>query len=229
MWILSGINWDYIISLATTVALVLVSTILHELAHAGCALALGDATAKEQGRLTLNPLAHLHPVGSLVLPLLMAVAGGPVFAFAKPVPYNPSRLRHPVRDEVLVALAGPFSNLLQAILGCVVFRATYSSLAGGAEATELMYQVLNISATYTYLNLMLMFFNLIPLPPLDGSAIISPLLKGRARVAYYEVQRYSLPLLLVLMYLIPTVLHVDLVGRYLDLTAGNLADLMLGL
>lgn len=225
-----GINWDYLITLATTVLLVLVSTVLHELAHAACALALGDPTAKEAGRLTLNPLAHLHPVGSIVLPILMAVAGGPVFAFAKPVPYNPQRLRHPVRDEVLVAFAGPFCNLLQALVGCAVFRLTLSSITGGgADPSEVSYQVLTLSATYTYLNLMLMFFNLIPLPPLDGSAIISPLLTGRARTVYYEVQRYSLPILLIIMYLLPSVLHVDILGRYLDLTAGNLTDLFLGL
>jgi len=228
MWLLSNINWDYILTLATTVLLVLISTILHELAHAACANALGDATAKERGRLTLNPLAHLHPIGSVVLPLLMAVAGGPVFAFAKPVPYNPQRLRHPIRDEVLVAFAGPAANLAQAIVGAIVFRVTLGQVEAQQAASEILYQILSLSATYTYLNLMLMFFNLIPLPPLDGSAIISPLLRGKARVVYYEIQRYSLPILLVVLYMLPSVLHVDVVGSYIDLTAGNLTDLFLG-
>ena len=172
-----------------SVCIVLVSTILHEIAHAVTAYKLGDATAKEQGRITLNPAAHLDPVGSVLLPVLMAAAGGPVFAFAKPVPYNPNRLRHPVRDEVLVALAG----------------------------------------SYVYINLMLMFFNLIPLPPLDGSAIVFPLLKGEARRKYYVVQRYAMPVLLALLYLVPMLLPVDPVGMYLHATAGNLSLLLLGL
>ena len=109
-----------------SVALVMLSAIVHEVAHGWVAYKLGDPTAKQAGRLTLNPLAHLDPVGSVLLPLLMAWIGGPVFAFAKPVPYNPYNLRNPRRDEVLVALAGPASNLLQALVGAVAFRLAFA-------------------------------------------------------------------------------------------------------
>ncbi len=104
-------------TVALTVALVMVSAVIHEVAHGWVAWKLGDPTAKEAGRLTLDPRAHLDGFGSIVLPLLMALMGGPVFAFARPVPYNPRRLRNARVGELLVALAGPASNLLQALLG----------------------------------------------------------------------------------------------------------------
>lgn len=215
-------------NIALMVVIVLCSTVLHEVSHAAMAYKLGDPTAKEQGRLTLNPAAHLDPVGSVLLPVLMAIAGGPIFAFAKPVPYNPNRLRKPIRDEVLVALAGPACNLVQALVGTVAFRACYAAFIGSGQTSAGLFVAIQALSSYVYLNLMLMFFNLIPLPPLDGSAIISPFLRGEARRTYYLVQHYSMPVLLCLLYLIPTVIHVDPVGWYLDATAGNLCWALLG-
>lgn len=219
---------EQLIQIGLTVLIVLVSTVLHEVAHAATANALGDPTAKERGRLTLNPLKHLDPVGSVLLPVLMAIAGGPVFAFAKPVPYNPRRLRKPLRDEVLVALAGPACNLVQALIGAGIFHLLFDRLVMWEGDPQVLYAILQMLATYVYLNLMLMFFNLIPLPPLDGSAIISPLLRGKAREAYYRVQHYAMPVLLGLMYLVPMVFHIDPVGWYLDKTAGQLITVLLG-
>ena len=222
---------NHILSLVGSVLLVLVATVLHEVAHGATANALGDDTAKRMGRITLNPFKHLDLVGSVVLPLLMALVGGPIFAFAKPVPYDPRKLKHPVRDEVLVALAGPACNLLQACIGAGVFRGViaYLTHAGIAYPIPTQWEVaLDIIATFVYLNLMLMFFNLIPLPPLDGSAIISPLLRGRARDVYYTVQRNSMPVLLALLYLLPMVLHINPVSTYLNATAKPLAVLLLG-
>lgn len=229
-----GFSLSELTSIVLPVVLVLVATVLHELAHAATANALGDPTAKERGRLTLNPVAHLDPVGSLLLPALMALAGGPIFAFAKPVPYNPNRLRHPVRDEVLVALAGPACNLVQALVCAGLFHlfdVIVSPMgAQGLSTTELwlIRLVYTVLANAVYINLMLMFFNLIPLPPLDGSAIISPLLKGEARRKYYVVQRYALPVLMIVLYVLPMILHVNPVGWYINATAGNLCDLLLG-
>ena len=223
-----GFSSDSLIRIGLSVLIVLLSTVLHEVAHAAAANALGDPTAKERGRLTLNPFAHLDPVGSVVLPLIMALAGGPIFAFAKPVPYNPMRLRKPIRDEVLVALAGPACNLVQALVGAGVFRLAVDALVASPAPAQWAVVAVNWLATYVYLNLMLMFFNLIPLPPLDGSAIISPLLRGKARALYYQVQHYALPVLLAIMYLVPMVFHVDPVGMYLDATAGELATVFLG-
>lgn len=213
-------------SIVMPVVLVIFAAMLHEIAHGWVAYKCGDNTAKAAGRLSLNPARHLDPFGSVILPIIMAAAGGPVFAFAKPVPYNPNNLRHPRRDEVLVALAGPASNILQALVAAAAFRGLFNLYTSSTQIV--LYEVLQVLATYVYVNLVLMFFNLIPLPPLDGSAIISPLLKGDARRTYYKIQQYSMPILLVVLYLVPMVLHVDPLGAYLTTTAGGLYDILLG-
>ena len=224
----SGFSLDYLISTACTVALVMLSASIHEFGHAFAANRLGDDTAERAGRLTLNPLAHIDPFGSVLLPLVMAIAGGPVFAFAKPVPYNPNRLRNPQRDEVIVAFAGPFTNLVQAAVGATVFRLVVNHALGLIGTGILGYRVINTLGMYVWVNCSLAFFNLIPLPPLDGSSIISPLLKGEARRKYYVVQQYSLPILMTLLYLVPMVLHIDPIDLYLEATAVRVADFLLG-
>lgn len=233
----SSLGPSYLVQVVLTVGLLLVSAVIHEVAHGFVAHLCGDDTAKEAGRLTLNPAKHIDPMGSVVLPLVMAIAGGAVFAFAKPVPYNPWRLKNRRRDEVLVALAGPASNILQACAGAVLFNLAW----GAIEANPALYfgpvipvvrespmgLLCTILASYVWVNLMLCFFNLIPLPPLDGSKVACFFLKGEALERYYQVQHYAMPILIVLLYVIPR-LGVDPVGWYLDVTAGNLATLMLG-
>lgn len=225
---LSNMSNERILITAASVFLVMISASIHEFGHALMAYRLGDDTAKRAGRLTLNPLAHLDRFGSIVLPLIMGVMGGPIFAFAKPVPYNPNRLRNPVRDEVLVAFAGPATNLLQAGVGALACRLLWDHAFASIYAGGPLYWVYTVCSIYVYVNCSLAFFNLIPLPPLDGSSIVSPLLRGEARNRYYVVQRYSLPILMALLYLVPMVLHLDPLGIYLDATAGRLADLLLG-
>lgn len=218
-------------SIALTVLLVMFSAIVHEVAHGLAALACGDPTAKEHGRLTLNPAAHLDGFGSVLLPLVMALLGGPVFAFAKPVPYNPHRLRDPRRDELVVALAGPASNLLQALLGAGVLHLAWEPLTSAVLAGSLSIEVFGwiYTALYTYVavNLVLCFFNLIPIPPLDGSKVVLYFLSGEARASYYRLQQYAMPILIVVLYLVPSMLRVDPVGMYLDATAYRLLDLLL--
>ena len=222
---------ERIASIALTVLLVMFSAIVHEVAHGLAALACGDPTAKEHGRLTLNPAAHLDGFGSVLLPLVMALLGGPVFAFAKPVPYNPARLRSPRRDELVVALAGPASNLVQAAVGACVLRLTWDPLVGAVLAGTLSADVFGwiYTALYTYVavNLVLCFFNLIPIPPLDGSKVVLYFLSGEARASYYRLQQYAMPILIVVLYLVPSMLRVDPVGIYLDATAYRILDLML--
>ena len=225
------------IALVIEVVLLMLSSVVHEVAHGFVAHLCGDDTAKEAGRLSLNPARHLDPVGSFVLPLVMALAGGFVFAYAKPVPYNPYRLKRRKRDEVLVALAGPASNLLQAILGAVLYellyRASLSSAGAAVLATELplgiqLYSLLSlVISSYVWVNLLLAFFNLIPLPPLDGSKVVCYFLEGEALQRYYQVQGYAMPILIVLLYAIPK-LGIDPVGAYLEFTAGNLYDVLMG-
>ncbi len=222
---------ERIASIALTVLLVMFSAIVHEVAHGLAALACGDPTAKEHGRLTLNPAAHLDGFGSVLLPLVMALLGGPVFAFAKPVPYNPARLRNPRRDELVVALAGPASNLVQAAVGACVLRLTWDPLVGATLAGTLSVDVFGwiYTALYAYVavNLVLCFFNLIPIPPLDGSKVVLYFLSGEARASYYRLQQYAMPILIVVLYLVPSMLRIDPVGIYLDATAYRILDLML--
>lgn len=226
-----GYSVDRLISIAVTVLLVMFSAIVHEVAHGWAALRCGDATAKEAGRLTLDPRAHLDGFGSVLLPLVMALIGGPVFAFAKPVPYNPYRLRHPRRDELIVALAGPASNLLQALLGALVLRLAWDPIVdaalSGALPPEAVSLLLDVLTTYVSVNLVLCFFNLIPLPPLDGSKVVLFFLAGEARAAYYRLEQYAMPILIVVLYVLPSLLRFDPLGIYLDWTAGGIYNLLL--
>ena len=208
--------------LIDAVALI-VGIVIHESAHALAAYALGDKTARSRGRVSLNPLAHIDPFGTVLLPLLMLAAGGPVFAFAKPVPVYLNNLKHPKRDELLVALAGPLSNVLLALAAALIGYVLLPLLAGQA-AMSLLYYLFSFFMTFIVVNLSLAFFNLIPLPPLDGSSILVPFLKGKALREYYRIQQYAMPILLVILYLLPTVLHIDIIGMYFDITVYPLAQ-----
>ena len=208
--------------LIDAVALI-IGIVIHESAHALAAYALGDKTARSRGRVSLNPLAHIDPFGTVLLPLLMLAAGGPVFAFAKPVPVYLNNLKHPKRDELLVALAGPLSNVLLALAGALIGYVLLPLLAGQA-AMSLLYYLFSFFMTFIVVNLSLAFFNLIPLPPLDGSSILVPFFKGKALREYYRIQQYAMPILLVILYLLPTVLHIDIIGMYFDITVYPLAQ-----
>ena len=224
----STFSFERVLSITVSVVLVMLSATVHEVAHGWAALKCGDPTAKEAGRLTLNPAAHIDGFGSVALPLVMALMGGPMFAFAKPVPYNSRRLRNPGRDEVIVALAGPASNLAQALLGAALLACALSlETAASVVGTSAYIWVLRVLTSYVYVNLTLCFFNLIPFPPLDGSKVVMPFLHGEARERYYRVQAYAMPALIAVLYVMPSFLGIDPVGAYLDLTAGKLYDLIL--
>ncbi|MGI6230795.1 MAG: site-2 protease family protein [Tractidigestivibacter sp.] len=228
-----------IIQIAISVLLVMLSVVPHEVAHGWMADKLGDHTARQAGRLSLNPAKHIDPVGSILLPLIMGLLGGPIFAYAKPVPYNPMNFKRETRrrDEALVALAGPVMNFIEALAGTALYYLALNGFEGAlmSEALpidpwlEVASWVVSILYSYVYVNLMLMCFNLIPLPPLDGSKVISIFIKSDgARRAYYQVQRYSMPILIAVLYLIPYAFGVDPLGWLLDVTAGNLCNLLLG-
>lgn len=231
------LSLEHIALTALSVVLLVFSAIVHEVAHGYVAHLCGDDTAKEAGRLTLNPARHLDPFGSIVLPIVMGIMGGFVFSYAKPVPYNPYRLKNRRRDEVLVALAGPASNLLQALVGAAAFNGLWTlveansqlyffgPLVLGMSAMELL---LTVFSSYVWVNLMLAFFNLIPLPPLDGSKVVCYFLKGEALERYYQVQRYAMPILIFVLYILPR-LGFDPLGVYLDACVGNLYNLLLGM
>lgn len=213
-------------SLLASALAVIVGIVIHESAHAMAAYLLGDRTARSRGRVSLNPLNHIDPFGTIVLPLLMLAAGGPVFAFAKPVPVYLDNLKHPKRDEVLVSAAGPASNLLLSALGAVIMRLVYDQLYA-SMSYAIAQQVMTFGSTFIVVNLSLAFFNLIPLPPLDGSSILVPFLKGEALATYYKIQRYAMPILIVVLYLLPQFTGIDIIGSYFDVTVYPLARQLL--
>ncbi len=191
-------------------AVVVPSIILHELAHGVTALAFGDDTAKRAGRLTLNPIRHVDPLGTLVLPGVLALAGLGAFGYAKPVPINPAKMRSPRNDSLVVSLAGPATNL--ALAGISVLLLRLARPAGTAEAVAFIVSTFGINSldltdrvlyVFGFVNVTLAVFNALPIPPLDGSAVVTRLLPRAAMPAWYSFQRYSMPVLLILVLLNP--------------------------
>lgn len=216
-------------SLLISAVAVIIGIVVHESAHALAAYLLGDATARSRGRVSLNPLKHIDPFGTVILPLLMILAGGPVFAYAKPVPVYLGNLKHPKRDEIIVALAGPLSNVLLAALFAAMLRFVEPALATTGLSIDVLYAILSGFLTAMLVNLSLAFFNLIPLPPLDGSSILVLFLRGQALQTYYQIQQYAMPILIIVLYLLPSVLHIDIIGLYFDYTVYPLWNWMLDL
>ncbi len=217
------------IQIVLMVAAFVPAIVVHECAHGFMAHKLGDPTAKNAGRLTLNPLAHIDPFGTVVLPgILIALsavgAGSMIFGYAKPVPYDPRYFKDIRKGELLVGLAGPASNILMALAGAAIAWAGNCLYPLAPDAGVYIWY---FGVYFTQVNLALAFFNLIPLPPLDGSSIIAPLLPDSALQAYYKVQRYSMFILILLVLVVPYFVHFDVIGWYLQLTAGNLATLIL--
>ena len=161
---------------------------IHELSHAYVAYKLGDTTAKSDGRLTFNPLKHIDPIG-----MIMILVFG--FGYAKPVPVNINRLRNPKRDMALVSLAGPVSNLILAfILNFIAYALRFFAPEGGI--VELLYFFFFYGA---YINIILAAFNLLPIPPLDGSKILAAVLPNRAYYKYMQYERYAMIALIVIL------------------------------
>lgn len=176
-----------------TILILLLSVILHEVAHGFIAYFLGDPTAKLAGRLTLNPLKHLDPIGSVLVPLLTYSAGGFIFGWAKPVPYNPYNLKAGRWGPALVGAAGPAANFLLAGFFAILIRLSVSVWTLSPAFLELsMYIVL--------INLILAIFNLLPLPPLDGSKILFAFLPYRYRAVEEFINRYQLILILLVIF-----------------------------
>ncbi|WP_291288771.1 site-2 protease family protein [Enorma sp.] len=225
---------DRLFSILLSALAVIIGIVVHESAHALAAYVLGDSTARSRGRISLNPLAHIDPFGTVLLPLLMVLAGGPVFAYAKPVPVYLGNLKNPKRDEVLVALAGPLSNILVAFIAALVYGVLLGAvlvpgLSAGTLSLGFANGIASFLVTLMSVNLSLAFFNLIPLPPLDGSSILVLFLKGEALRTYYEIQRYSMPILIIVLYLLPSITGIDLIGWYFDFTVYPLMNALLSL
>lgn len=204
--------------------------VLHEVSHGFAAYKLGDPTAKRQGRLSLNPIKHMDLFGTVILPAMLILFGGPVFGYAKPVPYNPLYFKDRRKGDLIVGLAGPAANLALALAAAAISWVLFFAMRPSgfvALNNGFVYLVVTLFLPlFILVNLYLMFFNLLPIPPLDGSSIFAVLLPEKYLPQYYQVERYAMPIFLILVIAVPSIFHIDPIGAYLQVTAGNLFNLL---
>jgi Zn-dependent protease len=174
------------------------SIILHEVSHGWVARAFGDDTAARAGRLSLNPIRHVDPIGTLVVPAVMAIGGLGLFGWAKPVPVNPARLRSPRNQGVVVSLAGPFMNMVLAGIGAAVFILVFKT---HVYQTGTISTAATVAILFSVANVGLAAFNLIPIPPLDGSVLFERALPARYWPGYLRVRQYTMPIIMGLVLL----------------------------
>lgn len=186
-------NLSLIQKFSVLVLPVLFAITLHEVAHGWVAKQKGDNTAYMLGRLTLNPLKHIDPVGTLLVPGLLLLFGGFIFGWAKPVPIDWRKLKHPKRDMIWVALAGPGANLIMA-LGWAALAKFGALVNIGAVTIPLFY----MGSAGIWINLLLMVLNLIPIPPLDGGRVLTGLLPTSLAVPFSRIESYGLMIILIL-------------------------------
>ncbi len=202
--------------------------VVHEVAHGFAAYKLGDPTAKAAGRLSLNPLKHIDPFGTVILPLLLMILHWPIFGYAKPVPYNPTYFKDPRRGDAITGLAGPLANLCMAAIAAIIMHLLASTLSINVLFSGFLFYVYAMFLPlFILINLYLMFFNLLPIPPLDGSSIIALFIPEKYLPKWYSIQHYAFPIFMICIIVLPYVIGVNPFSWYLDATAGNLADLMM--
>ena len=174
------------------IPVLLFSVVVHEVAHGVSAERCGDATARLMGRITLNPLPHIDPVGSILVPLMLVVSGSNFFiAWAKPVPVNPYNFRRPRRDDIIVSVAGPVSNLLLALVFTALFIVFLWVVPSQGEFSTWQNHLVQMFRYGIWINLILAMFNLIPIPPLDGSHILQNMLPYEAARQYEKIRPYG--------------------------------------
>lgn len=196
---------------------VLFAITVHETAHGWMALRLGDPTAMMLGRLSLNPIKHIDPLGTVLVPGLLLMVGGFLFGWAKPVPITWENLRHPKRDMALVAVAGPLSNLVMALFWALVIRLGLELGGGNGAALYLVYT----GVAGIFINTILMVLNLLPLPPLDGGRVLVGLLPGPLSWRVSRIEPFGFPILLLLLF-------TGLLGKILWPAIGFMLNLMSG-
>jgi Zn-dependent protease len=219
---------NVLLQIAMWLVPLVIAIVFHEIAHGLVARWLGDNTAADLGRLSLNPIKHVDPFGTVILPLLLALSHAPMFGWAKPVPVNYRRLRNPRRDMVLVALAGPGMNLLLALLGTIALAATLSltSDPDSLATTVIAGNALN----FVLINIFLGVFNLLPIPPFDGGHVVEGLLPRSLAKPFRRIGRYSLLVFMILILVLPAISpKADVIGRVVSPLVDHIATGLLGL
>jgi len=190
-------------SIIISLFVVLFAITIHEAAHGWAAYKMGDPTAHALGRITLNPIAHIDPIGTILLPLILVIMGAPPFGWAKPVPVNPFNLRNPRRDNLVISAAGPLSNFSVALIAFILLQMLKLAnpdvlmMRGG---TPSLGNGLFLILYYTILiNVILAVFNLIPIPPLDGSGVLMGLISEEAAAKYEQIRPYGFIILILLI------------------------------
>ena len=197
------------------IAVLIFSVIIHEVSHGAMALAFGDKTAEYEGRLTLNPLKHIDLFGSIIFPFLLFIFhAGFIIGWAKPVPYNPYNLKNPRIAEPLVAFAGPLSNLIIATIFGLIIRFT-------ATSGLLSIQLLSIFASIVIINIALAVFNLIPIPPLDGSKILFSFFPNSRFVFTQMAATYGFLVIILIVYFLPNLISPIIGSLFYFITGLN--------
>ena len=194
---------DTLFQVAALVIPLIIAIVFHEVAHGWTARLLGDPTAAQLGRLTLNPIKHVDPFGTIILPGMLKLAGLPVFGWAKPVPVVKGRLRNPRRDMMIVAAAGPGSNLVMALIGAVLLGLAMRGFAEGVEPSLGMSFLAANLFNFILLNIFLALFNLLPIPPFDGGHIVEGLLPAQAARKYAAMHSKALLIMILLLVVLP--------------------------
>jgi len=205
-----------------------IAIVFHEVAHGYVARLLGDQTAAERGRLTLNPIRHVDPVGTVLVPMMLALANAPIFGWAKPVPVVTARLNHPRRDMALVALAGPGTNLILAAITAIAFG-TWAVWDDGLPQTGVAGFVVDNLFNFLKINVFLAIFNLLPVPPFDGGHVVEAVLPRPLAAHYAKLSRFGFPVMLFLLVILPMLApRADVVARVVGPIANHVIRLLLG-
>ncbi len=216
---LNTIQYFAVIALPLVFAIV-----LHEIAHGWVANRLGDHTARDMGRLTLNPISHIDLFGTIIIPVLCILAHGPIFGYAKPVPINPYNFQNPKKGMALSSIAGPGVNMIMAVSFAFMFRFVMPTLEGALPKQSWQWFGYPLSLMFGFgvvINVALAVLNMIPIPPLDGSRIVYWMLPDKQAAAYYRLERYGLIILILLM-------ATNILGRVVMPIINPIVTLLLG-
>jgi len=194
---LGGID---LVQVLLLLVVLIASLSVHEAAHAFAADRLGDPTARQLGRLSINPAVHVDPIGTLLFPLIAFMTNVPLIGWAKPVPVDPRYLKHPKRDFAIIAAAGPASNLVMATLAAMVLAVIPGPAPGDIAGRAVLRPLHQLLDLFVYLNVLLAVFNMIPVPPLDGGNVMLGLLPPNLAAGYSQLRQYGFVILYVLMF-----------------------------